>query len=203
MALPKELLEKIINLRDLRHAITAVKAHSLKKEESAAGPKPISSIPYETYKKRYLSGELPITHVPHNMVEQLHAEGHIAGKPYEEYKSRHEGEDKTEVIPRDYTHPTKEMQPKESLGDEGKKSLGVKYLGTKRGYGSVVHMFGVPGHHQHYEVSVNKLSPKTEHSVKLVQSADGSTISRSPNTHMDIKSAASDLVNHFYNKKWK
>lgn len=201
MALPKELLEKIIDLRDLRQAISAVKSHSLKKEEGAP-VRPASSVPYDTYKKRYLSGELPITHIPHNHVEQLHSEGHFVGKPYDEYMSRHHGEDKTEVIPRDYVHPSKDM-PKESLGAEGKKHLGVKYLGSKRGYGSVVHMFGVPGHSQHYEVSVNKLSPKTEHSVKLVSSADGSSLSRSPNTHMDIKSAASDLVNHFYNKKWK
>jgi len=201
MKISKDLLQKIIDLRDLRQAISAVRGDSLKKEEDQPA-RPASTVPYESYKRRYLSGELPVTHIPHNMVSRLHTEGHFVGKPHEEYMSRFQGDgnsDKTEVINRDYVHPVKETKAPEG---EGKKPLGLKYLGTKRGYGTVVHMYGLPGHHQHYEVSVNKLSPKAEHHVKLVNSGDGSTVSRSPSTHMDIKGAATDLVNHFYSKKW-
>ena len=184
MALPKELLEKIVNLRDLRQAIHAVRSQNLKKDADATtqvikpkeehGGKPESAVPYEEYKKRYMSGELPASHIPSKHLDQMRSEGHL----------RHEDEKTQEIIPSD------------------KKPYGIKHLGIKRSYGQVTHMWGIPGHHQHYELQVNKMGPKNEYTSKLVDSNQGGTIARSPHIHDNIKDAAVEIVNHFNTKRW-
>lgn len=181
MALPKELLEKIVALRDLRQAIHAVRSQNLKKDADAPTErinpgegKPESAVPYEEYKRRYISGELPADHVPSKHLDQIRNEGHL----------RHEDEKSQEIIPVD------------------KKPYGLKHLGIKRSYGQVTHMWGIPGHHQHYELQVNKMGPKNEYTSKLVDSNSGGAIARSPHIHDNIKDASVEIVNHFNTKRW-
>lgn len=97
---------------------------------------------------------------------------------------RHEDEKTQEIIPTD------------------KKPYGLKHLGMKRSYGQVTHMWGIPGHNQHYEIQVNKMGPKNEYTSKLVDSNSGGTVARSPRIHDNIKDASAEVVNHFNTKRW-
>jgi hypothetical protein len=153
MNISKSLLEKIIQLRDLRQAISAVRKNSaIKKADdppSTKWPKPDLS---------------------------------------DKAKARQPG------------HPARSVSIEApEVGD--KKAYGLKHLGVKRTYGGVVHMVGVPGSNRHYEIHVNRSSPKIEHTIRLVTS-DGSTLNRSPNVHGDIKSAVEDVAHHFNKREW-
>jgi hypothetical protein len=152
MQIPKDLLQKIINLRDLRQAIHAVKGKELKKDD-----------PHAIY-GRTPRGE-PI-------------------RPDVSPQAKEKNVEPTKVIPSD------------------EKPYGLKHLGIKRSYGQVVHMFGIPGHDKHYELTVNKMSPKLEYTSKLVDSGTGGTVTRSPRIHGNIRDAAAEIVNHFNTKRW-
>lgn len=84
----------------------------------------------------------------------------------------------------------------------GDKPYGLKHLGIKKLHSGVVHMIGIPGHDRHYEINVDKMSPRIEHSVRLVTS-DGSTLSRSPNVHHNMHDAVEDVSHHFNARDWK
>lgn len=185
MQIPKELLEKIINLRDLRQAIGAVKTQNLKKDEQAA-PKPASVVPYEEYKKRYLSGELPDSHIPEDFLHRLRQEGHA--------RPDHKPDD-TEVIPKPQNHSDLKYINQNSKADPYKSS---------RYHAGFRHVWNIPGTSNYYELDANRHGNRPQYSVQLIHYDKGQRqeISRSPSVFYNLKDAAADLSHHHSKKKW-
>lgn len=89
-----------------------------------------------------------------------------------------------------------------SPNPSGDKPYGLKHLGIKKLHSGVIHMIGIPGHNRHYEINVDKMAPRIEHTTKLVTS-EGSTLSRSPSVHHNMHDAVEDVAHHFNTREWK
>jgi hypothetical protein len=84
----------------------------------------------------------------------------------------------------------------------GLKHLGVKHTAS----GTMTHMVGLPGAHQHYEINMNMhnaAQKKPAFTISHVDSGSGDMKSQHPMAHDSISSAVSALVHHAHTGEWK